>query len=44
MYEQGSGVPRDLERALFWYTQAAADGDPVAGIKAREINKRLRAT
>jgi TPR repeat protein len=26
-YEEGKGVPRDLEKALFWYTTAAAAGD-----------------
>ena len=26
-YEEGNCVPRDLEKALFWYTTAAAAGD-----------------
>jgi uncharacterized protein len=26
-YEEGFGVPRDIEKALFWYTKAAVSGD-----------------
>jgi TPR repeat protein len=33
-----------VERALFWYAQAAARGDRLAAIKARELQQRLRAT
>lgn len=29
-YEEGKGVPTDLEKALFWYTKAALNGDSEA--------------
>jgi TPR repeat protein len=44
MYEKGDGVAVDLERAVFWYSQAAARGEPGADIKAREALQRLRAS
>jgi len=33
-YENGEGVPRDLEKALRWYSSAAANGqhDAIEGI------------
>jgi TPR repeat protein len=36
-YEHGDGVAVDLERALYWYSLAALQGDPVAAAKARGL-------
>jgi len=37
MYQNGYGVPRDLERAGFWYGQAARRGEPGAAELARAM-------
>jgi TPR repeat protein len=42
MYEQGDGVPQDEQRALRWYVEASADGEPAARIKAEELKARQR--
>jgi TPR repeat protein len=36
-YEHGDGVPIDIERAIYWYQQAANNGDTVAAEKARVL-------
>jgi TPR repeat protein len=36
-------VARDLALAYYWYAQAAAQGDPTAGIKAREVLDKIGA-
>jgi len=35
-------VLQDLRLAWYWYSQAAAQGDRAADIKAREVLKKLR--
>ena len=42
MYEHGDGVPQDDGRALRWYVEASAGGEPAARIKAEEMRARQR--
>ena len=41
LYEHGSGVEMDTLRAFYWYRIAAAGGDAVAALKARETRAKL---
>ena len=42
MYEQGTGVPLDIDEARRWYTLAANNGDPDAKKALRQL-KRTKA-
>jgi len=42
MYEKGDGVERDLDRALRWYVEASAGGDPAARLKADQVRALQR--
>ena len=39
-YEDGKGVPRNLEKALYWYTTAAAGGDRDAELAVARLCAR----
>ena len=43
MYEQGTGVPRNLTEALRWYQLAAANGDPDARQAVRQLSRKTPA-
>jgi len=40
LYEQGSGVAKDLKEAARWYLEAAKQGDIDAQMKVAELNER----
>lgn len=42
MNEEGRGTPQDLDKALEWYKQAAAKGQPDAPGKVQEIESRVK--
>jgi localization factor PodJL len=41
LYENGRGVPRDLQEAYKWYALAARSGDPVAARRLDQIKARM---
>jgi localization factor PodJL len=41
LHEQGLGVPRNPENAVFWYSLAAVQGDEEAAIKAKTLEADL---
>jgi serine/threonine protein kinase len=42
MLEHGDGVAKDLNQALYWYEQAAAQGDAKANVKAQSLRTLLQ--
>jgi TPR repeat protein len=46
MYEQGLGVPRDLDLAVSWYERAAEQGHPIAQahVKKLKVQQSLTAS
>jgi localization factor PodJL len=43
LHEQGLGLPRNRQHAMFWYSLAAAQGDQEAALKAKELGSALSA-
>jgi localization factor PodJL len=41
LHEQGLGLPRNRQHAIFWYSLAAAQGDQEAGAKAKALESTL---
>jgi localization factor PodJL len=41
LHEQGLGVPRNPENAVFWYSLAAVQGDEEAAVKAKALEAEL---
>jgi localization factor PodJL len=41
LHEQGLGLPRNRQHAMFWYSLAAAQGDQEAALKAQALGSAL---
>jgi TPR repeat protein len=42
LYQNGSGVPRDLRKASHWFRKAAEKGEPGAEAQLQEVLKALQ--
>ena len=41
LYENGRGVPKDLQEAYKWFALAARSGDPVAARRLEQVRARM---